>query len=442
MDSINNTVTGGKAILKWKEIPEATGRYEIRYRLLGKYNNYYHHSSDDVDVDRGRGWRLGGGVYPSGWQMGNVTLRPASGGVEGATITGLQPREIYAVQIYYDSGTGATEHWVYAARDVYVWPFSGRPGIDSAFPNQGRRVATYPVYGHFPDRQFTYKICTDTFPERVNDWRNLINKAFGVWQEAVGDNITVAYDPSDCDAHWDVDFSILETIGVIADPLGLIRMRILREKIDEIQESDHQVSEVLMIDPPKDVEMLTGIYKFCVLGAAACAVSPQYAGDNDGRTVIQSADVLINWDRISRVPDTPNTASIQFNACPSGKNSAYRTLLHEAGHALGLSDAAVPENAKQIFNDFRSKIHQFIKRFFDATVLGILNRIIENTVGELPERTYETSHPSIADSVMNYDYEVQQNLDNNGAWVRNEPDCWPHPFDIMAINSIYQADYP
>ena len=240
----------------------------------------------------------------------------------------------------------------------------------------------------------------------------------------------------------DVDFSILETIGVIADPLGLIRMRILREKIDEIQESDHQVSEVLMIDPPKDVEMLTGIYKFCVLGAAACAVSPQYAGDNDGRTVIQSADVLINWDRISRVPDTPNTASIQFNACPSGKNSAYRTLLHEAGHALGLSDAAVPENAKQIFNDFRSKIHQFIKRFFDATVLGILNRIIENTVGELPERTYETSHPSIADSVMNYDYEVQQNLDNNGAWVRNEPDCWPHPFDIMAINSIYQADYP
>ena len=71
-----------------------------------------------------------------------------------------------------------------------------------------------------------------------------------------------------------------------------------------------------------------------------------------------------------------------------------------------------------------------------------MNRIIENTVGELPERTYETSHPSIADSVMNYDYEVQQNLDNNGAWVRNEPDCWPHPFDIMAINSIYQADYP
>lgn len=56
----------------------------------------------------------------------------------------------------------------------------------------------------------------------------------------------------------------------------------------------------------------------------------------------------------------------------------------------------------------------------------------QNTIRGLPETVYEASHPSIAGSVMNY----------NGEIGVDEPDCWPHPFDIMAINSLYQADYP
>ena len=55
-----------------------------------------------------------------------------------------------------------------------------------------------------------------------------------------------------------------------------------------------------------------------------------------------------------------------------------------------------------------------------------------NTIGELPETAYEASHPSISGSVMNSD----------GKIGIDEPDCWPHPFDIMAINALYQADYP
>ena len=39
------------------------------------------------------------------------------------------------------------------------------------------------------------------------------------------------------------------------------------------------------------------------------------------------------------------------------------------------------------------------------------------------ESPYEAAHPSIADSVMNYD---------------REHDCSPHPFDILAIYALYQ----
>ena len=26
--------------------------------------------------------------------------------------------------------------------------------------------------------------------------------------------------------------------------------------------------------------------------------------------------------------------------------------------------------------------------------------------------------------------------------LATEPDCWPHPFDIVDINFLYQVDYP
>ena len=42
---------------------------------------------------------------------------------------------------------------------------------------------------------------------------------------------------------------------------------------------------------------------------------------------------------------------------------------------------------------------------------------------------YEASHSTVADSVMNYDGRV-------GTY---EPDCSPHPLDIMAIYALYQT---
>ena len=46
---------------------------------------------------------------------------------------------------------------------------------------------------------------------------------------------------------------------------------------------------------------------------------------------------------------------------------------------------------------------------------------------EFPAMVYEASHPAVTDSVMNYDGR------------KDEPDCSPHPLDIMAIYALYQT---
>jgi len=74
---------------------------------------------------------------------------------------------------------------------------------------------------------------------------------------------------------------------------------------------------------------------------------------------------------------------------PDHGYSNYRLLLHEAGHALGLSG-------------------------YDPPLSWLSN---------LPD------HPTIPDSVMYYDSAVAQ--------ITSEPDCSPHPFDIMAIYALY-----
>ena len=46
------------------------------------------------------------------------------------------------------------------------------------------------------------------------------------------------------------------------------------------------------------------------------------------------------------------------------------------------------------------------------------------------QAVYRASHPRTPGSVLNYD--VTTNV--------NEPDCSPHPLDIMAIYALYQTD--
>ena len=64
-------------------------------------------------------------------------------------------------------------------------------------------------------------------------------------------------------------------------------------------------------------------------------------------------------------------------------------MAHEAGHALGLSGFSLPRVLRQ---------------------------------------SYEMAHATIPDSVMKY-----------VNFTRTEPDCSPHPFDIMIFYALYQT---
>ena len=44
------------------------------------------------------------------------------------------------------------------------------------------------------------------------------------------------------------------------------------------------------------------------------------------------------------------------------------------------------------------------------------------------------AHALIPDSVMNYDHDIDQ--------ITNEPDCSPYPFDVIALEALYQTVRP
>ena len=86
--------------------------------------------------------------------------------------------------------------------------------------------------------------------------------------------------------------------------------------------------------------------------------------------------------------------------------------VHEAGHALGLSDVTA---------DWIYAVD--ILPFIDTT-----------------GTTYRVSHPTLPDAALNYDDQFPENYDESARkWIRYEGNCAPNPLDIMAIHSLYQT---
>ena len=140
----------------------------------------------------------------------------------------------------------------------------------------------------------------------------------------------------------------------------------------------------------------------CVFDANACVISPEYlpASGSASTNLAEAAgsvDVLINMQRVSnsnypRIPEH----GVQFNTCEAEDDYfEYRLMVHEAGHALGLSGFS-------------------------------LQSLVDSY------STYKRSHPTIPDAVMSEDSRTQV----------EEPDCSPHPFDILAVYALYQKVAP
>ena len=196
-------------------------------------------------------------------------------------------------------------------------------------------------------------------------------------------------------------------------------------------EGDAEMSEVRIIDDPtgNDREFITSIYKFCIVSdAGGCTVSPAYAGDQRGGVPATSADIYLNWEKIEEKTGAATTIapdSTQFNDCiwPHGtrvgdfSKYAWELVVHEAGHALGMSGASVERSA--------------LDAVLDVAGISAISDIVAAIAG--PDLDYATSHPTIASSALNYDGRV--------AGASGEPDCFPHPLDVLAVNALYQDRY-
>ena len=361
--------------------PTATAMtVDVRYRQLGDSAQRKDHTTEE--------WRLDGVSYPptfdDTWRDGS----PTDGLI---TLPAFNLGEVYALQLNYEDADG----WVYSARDAFVWPSAG-------FPPDGERVAGYPFFGHWKDGEYDYTVCEDTFlpANKRTDWTELIEHAFEQWETAVPDLLTVTRTSGGC------------TVG--DHPISN------DNPITVVTALYNETNEVYMVDVARwgsetDIISISlrNLFILCIV-RPACVISTRYreVATPAGQALDPgSVDVLVN---VRRAPDPskqddPNRldipVTVRFNQCLGGGRSRnYELMVHEAGHALGLSglDATVPWT---IFDD-------------------------------------ANAHPSITDSVMSYD-SVAGEIYPEGSAARLkaslEPECSPYPLDILAIRALYQA---
>ena len=393
----------GKVALSWTSI-RSVDHYEIRYRELGdRKANFGQIQPVWVYIDHSDvAWPYS---KDSPYYEAFKDLDPdPSGGSTSAIIRSAAPQEIYAIQVNYETITGAS---VFSARDAYAYSGDGYPPISS----DSDRVGTYPMFGHWETKNYVYSICDETFRGPHKDiWIDLIKHAFEQWEFSTG---LVEMTPSDettsptpCKVYVDAPFSMITSHKNDVNEVFMVH----EDSLSEGLEYGHYLLENYLFT--------------CVYEAPACVISQAYYDTEDPERDLAhyAVDVLISKTRLDRINTltpgstvqnipgtdrTPHRNDVLFHHCTTlagkvGDYYPYETLVHEAGHALGISG-------------FRR--------------LALTSK----------RQSYEMSHPTVYDSVMNYDNELWANRDSNGVVIRDEPDCSPHPFDIMAIFALYQT---
>ena len=393
----------GQAVLSWDAISDVRD-YTINYRKLGRspqigsprsnQGNYHHTNPRWPDHDS---WPYYGETQE------DPPFSPTAGPVS-KTISGLTTGEIYALQVNYVTNAGKQ---FFSARDAYVYPSQGFPG-EGFGPD---RVATFPLFGHWQNKEYVYEVCGTTFPS--SDWKNLIIHAFEQWESSTG---IVTMTPSNeftsdnCDVASDRPLSMIRSIYNELNEVFMV-------DTDEANLNDVYGRRPALYRADAPSCMSYNLLFNCVYEAPACAISPVYFGNQEASKALtndkDSVDVLINeqHDNVSGTsPVIPG--DVTFNHCTSSTgtkttNRLYELMVHESGHVLGLSGFS-----------------------FLSLILGERER-------------YIGSHPTIPASVMNYNWESRFLHDperpETKRWIRLERDCSPHPFDIMTIYSLYQT---
>ena len=293
------------------------------------------------------------------------------------------------------------------ARDAFVWP-------SDVSATDGQRIANFPLNYPLGSETYVYQICTETFPSVHRDeWESLILHAIEQWKYSIDNIVTVRRSSDDCARYAAFIEAAADEVANLAPGVDatehveamfeLFHHHSFDATYDEAVDDDKLLNEIRMYDDVADanIVLLKDVGVFHELAGrfghrcdwirrdrTACTDLTQYGPGQYTRDVMIRRDHPV-FRRV--VPDVPG-ADDSFDDDDILLNDdcldAYRVLVHEIGHVLGIGWGREPS-----------------------------------------ARPLDAGHALVADSVMNYDHITGV----------AEPDCSPYPLDIMAVYAIYQT---
>ena len=426
--SVNGDSREGKMEVRWNPAG-SDARYTVRWRRISDKDTNPHSSENWQPVE----WR------PDSRYDWDSAITSSTEYDINNSAKGIVDEEIYAVQLNYTIGSdhpgaAGVVAGYFSAREHYGWVSSQRGG---------GRVGNFPL--NFPlndplapnNKTYAYRICADTFASdetEQNEWIALIDHALVQWESAT-DGLVMMEPVLDgngnrapCANYADLHQEVVNHVSAVIIGLtdtGTLELTTVTyidefirtlEYLGDFHGQDVERNEVLMVDI--DLHRLTmfkgnELDEFSIsLGLGTCIFEENVNACASGtRTGIDflgirlppidflgkqfTTDIQLRSDRFENTNLT--LPSVSFNTCVTANSRLYADLIHEAGHALG--------------------------------------------IGGLPDEDAEIkNHPPLVDSVVNYNEnsEVLLNVVGGKANLR-EPDCSPHPLDIMAIYALYQT---
>ena len=398
-----NSTGSNSAELRWTSVKDilnnnnySAGAYDLRYRPA---------SGNHAQLD---------------WQPEDLVSvhSPRRNVASPLTLTGLVPRQVYAIQLIYREGSSTSyDTDVFAARYSYVWPSSSPAASSESSAPQW--VAGMPLRFPLPSTTYEYRICKDTFPVgKQGDWSAFIQHAFEQWELATGGVVTMTYNSEDCTDYSNVVDEVLEEVrsrtGLpdtsFRNAVVAILSRLRWTDIRPNQIDDSRLNEIIMLDDidwGADLSRVSdydrrrefafsefadslgfglrdcwGGYGSKNQSTIACAIPTKRVGFEGYTTDIFLRRTKVEHDPLALPGGDANVdpGDISFNKCPAvSKFSVYGVLVHEVGHALGI----------------RSQHGDY------------------------------SAHPAFRDTVMT-------------AGI-TDFNCSPHPLDVLAMRALYQS---